>query len=327
MGYCKQILFGILFYFVGVFIYSIVVEEEIPASVWNPNNIIKFPHSGHYSFITVNGARLNVLEAGPNSGPFVILLHGFPETALLSWSHQIDDLSNAGYHVVAPDQRGYNTSQKFDDLKSYHLDVLTADVIGLLDHFGVKKGFVVGHDWGAIVAWSVAINFPERVEKLMILNVPHIDVFRFYVFTHLSQFKKSWYILWFQIPYLPELLLSRGPKKMLARAGTPGRTFANDSVQLYSQAWSEKGVATGMLNWYRALWKLSWKNEPFQLRRVKPQTKIIWGKRDLALDHEMVPLSMSLCEDASVVYFEDGSHFIQHDEPEAVAQIMLDFLK
>jgi len=192
-----SVLLGTLFFLGYVVVKSIYFPEEIPQSNWNPERIIRFPSGARYSFIKVNGAKLNVLEAGPSDGPMVVLLHGFPDTALLSWCHQVDVLSKAGYHVIAPDQRGYNVSEKFEDIKSYHLNELTSDVIGLLDHFAVKKAFVVGHDWGAFVAWSVALNYPERVEKLVILNVPHPDIFRFYVFTNLAQLRKSWYIFFF----------------------------------------------------------------------------------------------------------------------------------
>jgi len=114
---------------------------------------------------------------------------------------------------------------------------------------------------------------------------------------------------------------------MLGRGGTPGVTFAFENLELYSQAWGEQGALTGMVNWYRGLVQMIWKQEHMQLRRVKPKTKIIWGKKDLALAHEMIPLSLGLCDDASVVYFDEGSHWIQHDEPQKVTQAMLDFFK
>ncbi|HEX2979920.1 MAG TPA: alpha/beta hydrolase, partial [Anaerolineaceae bacterium] len=125
--------------------------------------------------IQIRGAstlRLHAEVAGPVDGPLVVLLHGFPEF-WYGWRNQIAPLAQAGFHVVAPDQRGYNLSDKPAGIGAYHLDALAADVLSILDHFKREQAFVVGHDWGAAVAWHLAIHHPERVERLAILNVPH----------------------------------------------------------------------------------------------------------------------------------------------------------
>ena len=132
------------------------------------------------SRIASNGVTLNVAQAGPEAGPPVILLHGFPEP-WSCWRHQIGPLAEAGYRVVAPDQRGYGRSDKPGRVADYALDVLAADVLGLVESTGRERVALVGHDWGAIVAWWVALHHPDRLERLIIINGPHPVAFRRYV--------------------------------------------------------------------------------------------------------------------------------------------------
>jgi len=156
-------------------------------------------------FVKTNGIRLNVLQEDPKDGPLVILLHGFPEFSY-SWRKQIGSLTEAGFRVWAPDQRGYNTSDKPDGLDAYSLDELAADVIGLIDAAGVEKALIVGHDWGASVAWWTAGKYPERIHKMVVMNVPHGGVMQKHLKKSLTQLRKSWYMFFFQIPWLPETL-------------------------------------------------------------------------------------------------------------------------
>ena len=153
----------------------------------------------NYEYIETNGIRLHVAQAGSDDKPLVILLHGFPEFSY-GWRKQIPYLVEAGYRVWAPDQRGYNLSDKPEGLAAYSIDELAADVIGLIDAAGEKKVFLVGHDWGAAVAWWVAAKYPERLKKLITLNVPHHSVMRKTLRSNFSQLRKSWYIGFFQIP-------------------------------------------------------------------------------------------------------------------------------
>ena len=157
-----------------------------------------------HGFADVNGIRLHYAEAG-GGDKLVILLHGFPEF-WYSWKKQLDALSGS-FHVVAPDMRGYNLSDKPARVEDYKIDELVADVVGLIDHFGAKQAAVVGHDWGAGVAWAVALKHPERVSKLAVLQVPIAAAWRDNM--SLRQLLRSWYMFFFQIPWLPEWLISR----------------------------------------------------------------------------------------------------------------------
>ncbi len=161
------------------------------------------------TFIHTNGVRLHVVQHGPVDGPLVILLHGFPEF-WYGWRKQIPALAAAGYRVWAPDQRGYNLSDKPTGIDAYTLDQLVADVIGLIDAAGCDKVYLVGHDWGAAVAWWMALKYPQRVIKLVVSNVPHPIVMNRTVRRNFDQLRKSWYIFFFQIPWLPERLIRAG---------------------------------------------------------------------------------------------------------------------
>ena len=203
-----------------------------------------------------NGITLNVTQAGPADGAPVVMLHGFPEPASLCWQDRSTPLAEAGLRVLAPDQRGYNTSDKPEGVAAYTLDVLAADVLGMLDAQGWQTAALVGHDWGGIVAWWTALRHPQRVDRLAILNAPHPVAGRRYILTHPRQLLKSWYVFFFQLPGLPEAHLRRGNWRPLCRAlqktNRPG-IFTENDLDEYRRAWSEPGAIRAMINWYRAL--------------------------------------------------------------------------
>ncbi|MDO8755243.1 MAG: alpha/beta hydrolase, partial [Anaerolineales bacterium] len=240
----------------------------------------------------------------------------------------------AGFRVIVPDQRGYNLSDKPGSVSAYDVDILAKDIVGLLDHFGIKQAKLVGHDWGAVVAWTVALNHPERLEKLVILNVPHPDVMVDFVLHNKIQRRKSWYVFFFQIPIFVEWILGRDNFRNLARMLTGSarkNTFTAEDLMKYKKAWSQPGALTGMLNWYRAAFRRSLKSV-FQrghipARRVKVPTLMLWGKRDVALSQAMVAPSIQLCENGEAVLFDQATHWVQHDEADEVNKKLIEFLK
>src|SRR5262245_58570023 len=159
-----------------------------------------------HRFAVVNSVRLHYAEAG--EGPLVVLLHGFPEF-WYSWRHQIKGLAAAGFRVIAPDLRGYNESDKPPGIASYRLELLTQDIVELIQHAGEKRAHVVGHDWGGGIAWWLAMQNPQVVERLVILNAPHPVAF-FRELRRPAQLLKSWYMFFFQLPWLPEVMLRVG---------------------------------------------------------------------------------------------------------------------
>lgn len=272
-----------------------------------------------------NGVTLNVAQAGPSNGDLVILLHGFPEF-WYGWRHQIPTLTAAGFRVLAPDQRGYNLSEKPTGLDAYHLDQLAADVVGLIDAAGHEQAYLVGHDWGGAVAWWTAMHYPQRLKKLAILNAPHPSVMRRYIQRSLGQRLKSWYFLFFQLPGLPESLLlmngARAAESLFRRTANPG-SFDDADIKAYRQAWQQPGAMTGMINWYRSIVQ----RRPASVRdsHVHVPTRILWGANDIALSREMASDSVHYCDDGSVGWFDNATHWVQHDAPDRVNRELLDF--
>lgn len=277
---------------------------------------IEFVHIG------TNGIQLHAALAGPPEGMPVILLHGFPE-AWFGWENQIQPLSDAGFRVIVPDQRGYNLSAKPAGVKSYRTETLVTDILGLADSLGYDDFFLAGHDWGAMVAWSLALSAPDRVKRLAIANVPHPAVFASYLKSHISQMLKSWYVLFFQLPGIPEWFARLGDWKFLVSA-LPA--YWND-VQLnrYREAWAQPGAINAMINWYRATFSRS--GTARVSGSIQPPTLIIWGKRDPHLSYQMAPLSLDFCREGELVFFEDATHWVQHDKAPEVSQLLIDHFK
>jgi len=283
-------------------------------------------------FVSTNRIRLHVMQAGPADGPLVILLHGFPEF-WFGWRHQIQPLAEAGYRVWVPDQRGYNLSEKPSGVRAYKIDTLALDIIGLIEAAGCKKATIIGHDWGGAVAWHLATTNPNWIEKLIILNVPHPAVMIQTLRRNLNQLRKSWYMFFFLIPWLPEWGLGRkdaqGACELLRRSGKPD-TFSDADLSFYSQAWAQPGALTGMINWYRAMIRSGFGEifkEPTSLPPINIPTLMLWGKQDVALSYEMAQSSIDLCENGKLVSFENATHWVQHEEAEQVNQYLLDFLQ
>ncbi|MCF8129240.1 MAG: alpha/beta hydrolase [Deltaproteobacteria bacterium] len=274
-----------------------------------------------------NGINLHVAQDGPSAGPLVILLHGFPEF-WYSWHRQIPHLAAAGYRVWAPDQRGYNLSDKPDRIAAYALDELAADVIGLMDAAGEEKAFIVGHDWGAAVAWWLAAKYPSRVARMVVLNVPHVAVMQEHLRRNLAQMRKSWYIFFFQLPWLPETLSRMRnwniPAQALKNSSRPG-TFTNRDLDTYRRAWSRPKAYTSMLNWYRA----AMRRPPARpvSPRIKVPTLLIWGSQDRFLGREMAQPSIDLCDDGRLIFIEEASHWVHHEEAEQVNELINTFLR
>jgi pimeloyl-ACP methyl ester carboxylesterase len=256
----------------------------------------------------------------------VVLLHGFPEP-WLCWRHQVGPLARAGFRVLAPDQRGYNTSDKPPRIADYALDVLAADVLGLIDAAGRAEAALVGHDWGGIVAWWLALRHPDRVGRLAVLNAPHPVAFRRALRRHPSQLLRSWYAFAFQIPRLPEAHFRRanwrGLVGLLRATSRPG-AFTDEDLDRYRRAWSEPGAITAMIHWYRAA--LRHRPSPPADPRVRVPTLVLWGARDAALGRAVAEESLALCDDGRIEWFEEATHWLPHEEPERVNRLLLEFL-
>lgn len=283
--------------------------------------MLPIPYEDH--FIETNRVRLHVVTAGPKDGKPVLLLHGFPEF-WFSWRKQIPVLAQAGFRVIVPDQRGYNLSDVPKDVRGYALDQLGLDMIGLLDYFGIEQVNLAGHDWGAAVAWGLAITFPQRVRRLTVLNVPHpLVMLRFWAQSP-EQFFKSWYIGFFQIPGLADWAVQRNDFASAVRtflsSSRPG-TFSESDITEYKKAWANSGGMTGMINWYRAL--MRYRPPTPQDVRVHMPVLIQWGKQDAYLNHKMAQASLEFCDDGKLILYENATHWVQHEEAQAVNEAII----
>jgi epoxide hydrolase 4 len=275
--------------------------------------------------LRTNGITLQVATAGPSDGPLVVLLHGFPEF-YYGWRRQIEPLAEMGLRVAAPDQRGYNLSDKPDGAAAYTLDALADDVLGLADALGCDRFAVVGHDWGGVVAWHLAGRNPERASRAAILNAPHPATLWRYARVHPRQALKSWYVAFFQLPCLPELALPAGNfavlRRTMIRTSRPG-AFAAADWSAYRAAWSQPGALTGGLNWYRAL---RYGAASRGAARMRVPVRVIWGDRDSFLERGLGEAGSALCERAEVFHLPAATHWVQHEEPDAVNRLLIEFL-
>lgn len=277
-----------------------------------------------HAYVKANGLRLHVVASGPPDGRLVILLHGFPEF-WYGWRAQLTALASAGYRVLVPDQRGYNLSDKPRGIAAYTLEQLAQDVLGLIDAAGRDKAYLVGHDWGAAVAWWAALEHPHRVEQLVAINVPHPHVMRQTLSSSVPQLLRSWYIFFFQLPYFPEVLARRRDWQLLRNALTSTSrlgTFAEADLRRYCEAWSQPGAFTAMLNWYRAALRCP---PTLGNPHVWVLTLLIWGAQDRFLSRRLAEPSVALCRRGELVILEGATHWVQHEEAEEVNRLILGF--
>lgn len=272
----------------------------------------------------IGGLSLHVVEAGEVGRPLIILLHGFPEF-WWAWRHQITPLAEAGYHVVVPDMRGYNKSDAPQEVSAYHIDRLARDVVELADAFGAERFHLVGHDWGAVIGWWVAASFPERLERVVLMDGPHPDVWARQALRHPTQALRSTYVAFFQLPFVPEASLGsfdfKGLRTMLEGSAHPG-TIETRTLDHYVEAWSHSGSLTGMLNYYRALRERPTSGEP---ARVAPATLILWAGDDSFLERHVAKAGLALCDDGLLEFVDGASHWLHIEKPDLVNQRIISF--
>ena len=284
-----------------------------------------------HGYAQVGDVRLHYAECGEGER-LVVLLHGFPE-CWYSWRHQLKALGER-YRVVAPDMRGYNLSDKPTRVEDYRVNRLVDDVTGLIRHLGQREAAVVGHDWGALVAWSVAQHYPDYVWKLAALQVPPPAVWAKNL--SLRQLLRSWYMFFFQLPRVPEWWISRddfkGLDKVFRDAARPG-TFADADIEFYRSALKEPGALTAGINYYRAnlgsfLTRKSKGGEIRKHERIRVPTLFIFGERDFAIIPET---AAGVADYVNAPYTElrlsRANHWVQQEYPAEVNAALLSFLE
>lgn len=276
-----------------------------------------------HGYAEVNGVRLHYAEVGRGSGPLVILLHGFPQCWYV-W-HAVMTRLGARFHVVAPDMRGYNGSDKPEGVSEYTLDKLGADVAALVGALGEEKAHIVGHDWGGSVAWQVGAHHPERVDRLVVLNSPHPGALARELKTP-GQLLRSWYVFFFQLPLLPEavlrLIIRRG---MSSTAAIPG-AFPNEALDVYENAVSQPGAATAMLNYYRAAMRSARTRLKEATPTISAPTMLLWGMKDRFLSPRLTDGVEEWVPNLRFERIEESGHWLPDEAPGVVADKLLDFL-
>ena len=279
-----------------------------------------------FDYAQIGGVKLHYATAG-NGDKLVVLLHGFPEF-WYSWRRQIIALSDE-YTVVAPDMRGYNLSDKPPRVEDYKVEKLVDDVTGLIRHFGREQAAIVGHDWGAIVAWSVARNQPEYVWKLCAMQVPPAAIWK--KNQTFKQFLATWYMFFFQIPALPEWLLSRNDFALLAN-GLKTSTiekdiFTDGDIDEYKKSWREDRALSSALNYYRAniLQRLFGGESADE--KIKVPTLFIYGEKDAVILPETVEgIGDVIDAPYSQIRIPDAGHWVQQEAAEIVTDSLREFL-
>ena len=278
----------------------------------------------HYEFVDAGGLRFEVATAGDPASPrLALLLHGFPEHAF-SWRHQIPFLAARGYRVWAPNQRGYGNSARPKGVASYSVDQLTADVANLIDASGAREVLLAGHDWGALVAWEFALRKLRPLERLVICNVPHPQRFREELRTNKRQRRRSLYVLFFQLPWLPEYLITRKGAALVGEAfrgmAVDKSRFPDEVLAVYRNNALQPGAARAMLNWYRAAGRRFGAN-PQQVPLIDVPTLMVWGEEDSALGKELTLGTERFVKDLTLRYLPGVSHWVQQEAPERVNEI------
>jgi len=306
------------------------MPQAVEASTEFPQSGPSFGIPGVRTSYTVvhQGVRLHYAEAGPRNGPLVLLLHGFPDF-WYTWRHQIPVLAEAGYHVVAPDMRGYNLSDKPPTVADYRTGVMVDDIVGLIRQLGHVQATLVGHDWGGGVAWEVAMYRPHVLRQLIILNAPHPGTFGKLLKKDWDQRLRSLYMLFFRVPYVPEALILAQPGVLYRRLFygriLPGNPEQEVVVKAYADALRQPGALTAMLNYYRAIFAYPRDRAP--LPRITVPTLVLWGSEDPYLSLKIL--------DGLEHYFDapyrsqilpGAGHWVQHDRPDNVNDALLRFL-
>ena len=275
--------------------------------------------------IAANGLTFTVDECGDGDA-VALCLHGFPESRF-SWRFQLPVLAASGWRAVAPDLRGYGDSSRPAAQSAYHLDHLVADVEALFDALGAKRRMLVAHDWGALIAWTAAIR-KVRLDALVVMNVPHPTVMRRVLGHSWAQRRRSWYALFFQLPWLPEALLTANGARGIGRAFTAmavdKTAFPPEVTAPYRANALRPGAMTAMLDYYRANWAALGREPPGV---IEVPTLMIWGEEDTALGIELTEGYAGLVRDFTLVRLPGVSHWVQQEAPERVNAALLDWLR
>jgi pimeloyl-ACP methyl ester carboxylesterase len=281
-------------------------------------------HETSYESVDANGLTFRVATAG-SGDRLALCLHGFPELSY-SWREQLPLLARLGYRAWAPDLRGYGGSSRPPDFRDYAIELLMDDVSGLIEASRAREVVLLAHDWGAMIAWCFATRFPQKLDRLVIMNVPHPAAAE-QAFS-LRQLGRSWYVLFFQIPWLPEWILRRNGAEAVGRAfsemAIDKSRFPAEVLKVYRDAALLPGAAKAMVDYYRALLRGGGGRRQRKLGypAIETPTLVIWGEEDPALGIELTHATGEFVKDLTLRTLPGVSHWVQQEAPEVVNSML-----
>ena len=270
-------------------------------------------------FVETNNIKLHTIVIG--EGPPLVLLHGFPDF-WYGWKSVITSLKKY-YKLIIPDMRGYNLSDKPEGVEKYKIEILVEDIKGLIESLSLGKVFLAGHDWGGVVAWAFAEKYPELLQKLAILNAPHMKIFQQKLRTYKKQQKASFYIFEFLKPDGEKFLFKDDYKwlKFAVFEGMKNKSNLTDfDKEQYLSAWTQPGAILGGVNYYRA-------NVSFDdwTGKIRVPTLVVHGMKDIAVLSSVLDGLSDYVDDLKIVRAENSSHWVMHDQPKLVVSSFKEF--
>jgi pimeloyl-ACP methyl ester carboxylesterase len=288
-----------------------------------PPKVLQNPEFGEHKYITANGIKFHYVEKGDHSKPLMLFVHGFPEF-WYSWRYQLKEFSK-DYWCVAIDNRGYGDSEKPKGISPYNIDALADDIKAIAyELVGNKKFILVAHDWGAVIAWKYAYTYMDTLEKYICLDAPPSPVWSKSVFTSWDQFKKSWYVFYFQMPCLPEFTARIFDLKLLEVLGEGSKIFTEEDLEAYKYTFGKPGALTGPINYYRNL--TSPRSKPTRPKKFAPGLYLI-GEHDHYISQSTGPAAQKIYENLEYKMIPGAHHFAQQEVPDQVNKLIYEFLK
>jgi pimeloyl-ACP methyl ester carboxylesterase len=290
-----------------------------------------------HGYADVNGVGLHYVTSG--KGKLILFAHGFPSFWYM-WKEQLIEFGNE-YQAMAVDMRGYNLSSKPTGIDQYKIDILIEDLRALVDSLGHNKCILVAHDWGGVVAWPFAIRYPDYLEKLIIINAPHLAIFARLLSQDPDQQRASQYIRMFRTPEAEQILSNNNYEALLNAIQTEDTHYSDEDREMYIRAWSQAGALTGGLNYYRAapfeppaLGEKSGPSEKDMLKSlnfktldVKVPTLVIWGEKDTALLTANLEGLEDYVPDLIIKRIPDGSHWVVNEKSDLVTRYIREFIQ
>jgi len=296
-----------------------------------PPACLQDPELGEHSYIRLKEVKMHYVKKGDPSKPLMILVHGFPEF-WYSWRHQIREFSK-DYWVVAVDMRGYGDTDKPSGKSSYEVEHMIGDIKDLIAGLGRTSCHLVAHDWGGAIAFRFAMQHSDMLDSLIILNAPHPAAMFSLLRTNIRQILKSWYIYFFQLPFLPELVLRGNDLAFLEkvfRTGEKGKdAFSDEDIEAFKYTFSKPGAFTPPVNYYRSIGLATPQpdmSKSGSIPMIKAPTLIIWGTNDTALSTSLASLSAAYSVKSEVKLVEGATHWVQQYSPQDVNKYMRQFL-